>query len=200
DDAAAKGVKVIHFFTAGFSETGDEERGGLERLVLEKARAAGIRIIGPNCMGLDAPESGLSFMPGFPTHAGDTAFISQSGANAGEFVRYAGARGVRFSKVASYGNAADLNECDFLEYAAQDPETRRIFGYIEGVRDGRRFVKVLKEAAGRKPVVILKGGITEAGSRAANSHTGSLAGSIEVFDALCRQAGALRARTMEDAV
>lgn len=197
EDAIAKGVKAIHFFTAGFSETGDEERAGLEQWMLERARAAGIRIVGPNCMGLYVPESGLSFMQGFPTKPGRTGLISQSGANAGEFVYSAAARGVRFAKVVSYGNALDLNECDFLEYMAEDPETDSIFAYIEGVRDGRRFVRALRDAAVRKPVVILKGGRTEAGSRATSSHTASLAGSIEVFDALCRQTGAIRVESMD---
>lgn len=200
EDAIATGVRVIHFFTAGFSETGDEERAELEQQVMERLRGAGIRVIGPNCMGLYVPSAGLSFMPGFPTEPGDTALISQSGANAGDFVRQAAARGVRFSKVVSYGNAADLKESDFFAYAADDPHTRAIFGYIEGVRDGRGFVEALKRAARRKPVVILKGGRTEAGTRAAASHTGSLAGSLAVFDALCRQAGALRAESLDELV
>lgn len=200
EDAIAKGVRALHFFTAGFSETGDAERSELEQRVMERLRAAGIRVIGPNCMGLYVPAAGLSFMPGFPLEPGDTAFISQSGANAGDFVRQAAVRGVRFSKVVSYGNAAGLNESDFFEYAAADPDTRAIFAYIEGVRDGRRFVSALKHAARRKPVVILKGGRTAAGARAAASHTGSLAGSLEVFDALCRQAGALRATSLPELV
>jgi len=198
EDAIAKGVRAIHFFTAGFSETGDEERTDLERRVMDRLRAAGVHVIGPNCMGLYVPAAGLSFMPGFPTEPGDLAFISQSGANAGDFVKQAGARGVRFSKVISYGNAAGLNESDLFAYAAKDPETRAVFAYIEGVRDGRRFVETLKHAARYKPVVILKGGRTEAGARAAASHTGSLAGSLAVFDALCRQAGALRVASLED--
>jgi acyl-CoA synthetase (NDP forming) len=200
DDAIAKGVRAVHFFTAGFSETGDEARTELEQQAIERLRGAGIRVIGPNCMGLYVPRSGLSFMSGFPVEPGDTAFLSQSGANAGDFVRQAALRGVRFSKVVSYGNAADLTECDFLAYAAEDPDTRAIFAYIEGVREGRRFVQTLKQAARRKPVVILKGGRTEAGTRAAASHTGSLAGSLQVFDALCRQAGALRVASMDELV
>jgi acyl-CoA synthetase (NDP forming) len=200
DDAIAKGVKAIHFFTAGFSETGDEERTELEQQSIEKLRAAGIRVIGPNCMGLYVPEAGLSFMPGLPVEPGDTAFISQSGANAGDFVRQAGTRGVRFSKVVSYGNAADLKESDFFAYAAEDPNTRAIFAYIEGVREGRRFFETLRWAARRKPVVILKGGRTEAGTRAAASHTGSLAGSLDIFDAMCRQVGALRASSLDELV
>ncbi len=200
DDAIAMGVRAIHFFTAGFSETGDPERTELENQTMERLRAAGIHVIGPNCMGLYVPEAGLSFMPGFPTEPGDIAFISQSGANAGDFVRQAATRGIRFSKVVSYGNAAGLNECDFFDYAADDPGTRAIFAYIEGVRDGRRFVQTLRRAARRKPVVILKGGRTAAGARAAASHTGSLAGSLDIFDALCRQAGAVRVTSLEDLV
>jgi acyl-CoA synthetase (NDP forming) len=200
EEAAAKQVRAVHLFTAGFSETGEEDRADLERQILERARAAGIRLIGPNCMGLYVPAAGLSFMAGFPTEPGTVGMLSQSGANAGELVRFAGARGVRFSKVISYGNAADLNESELLEYLGDDPETEVVLAYIEGVRDGRRFAAALRRAAARKPVVILKGGRTEAGSRAARSHTGSLAGSIEVFDALCRQAGALRVASMDELV
>jgi acyl-CoA synthetase (NDP forming) len=200
EDAVAKGVRAIHFFTAGFSETGLEERTALEHQTMARLRAAGIRVIGPNCMGIYAPAAGLSFSPSFPTEPGDTGLLSQSGANAQEFVRSAGVRGVRFSKVISYGNAADLNECHFLDYLAHDHQTRAIFAYIEGVRDGRRFARVLRAAARRKPVAILKGGRTASGARAAASHTGSLAGSLAVFDALCRQAGALRVSSLDDLV
>jgi len=124
--------------------------------------------------------------------------VSQSGANASEFVHRAAARGVRFSKVISYGNAADLDESDFFHYCAADPETRVIASYIEGVKDGRRFLQALREAAAVKPVAIVKGGRTEAGGRAAHSHTGALAGSVQVFDAACRQAGAVRVDSLED--
>ncbi|HXF50348.1 MAG TPA: CoA-binding protein [Dehalococcoidia bacterium] len=200
EDAAVKGVRTIHFFTAGFSETGDEERAALERRILERCRELGIRVIGPNCMGLYVPASGLSFMPGMPKEPGTVAFISQSGANAGDFCRTAGARGVRYSKVISYGNGADLREIDFFAYCAEDPDTEVIAAYIEGVKDGRRFLEVLRYAASRKPVVILKGGRTDAGGRATASHTGSLAGSLQIFDAVCRQAGAVRVDTMEELV
>lgn len=200
EDAIVKGVRLIHFFTAGFSETGDDERSQLEQQVMTRLREAGIRVLGPNCMGLYSPTGRVAFMPGFPTEPGDTALVSQSGANAGDFVRQAAERGVRFSTVWSYGNAADLNEADLLAHAAADPATRAVFAYIEGVRDGRRFVEVLREAARVKPVVILKGGRTGAGARAAASHTGSLAGSLQVFDALCRQMGALRVESLEELV
>ena len=199
-DAAAKDVKVIHFFTAGFSETGDEDATALERRVLARAREAGIRVIGPNCMGLYVPASGLSFMPQLPMEPGPVAVLSQSGANAGEFCRTGGVHGLRFSKVVSYGNGTDVRESELLEYCAEDPDTRVIVCYIEGLRDGQHFMRALRKAAAAKPVVILKGGRTQEGSRAANSHTGSLAGSLQIFDAAVRQAGAIRVDRMEELV
>ena len=200
EDCAEKGVRAIHFFTAGFSETGDKELADLESQTLQRAGELGIRVIGPNCMGLYSPAAGLSFMPGMPKDAGPVAMVTQSGANAGDFCRTGGARGLRYSKVISYGNAAGLDESDFLEYVAQDPATEVIAAYIEGVKDGARFLKALRTAASRKPVVVLKGGRTEAGGRAAASHTGSLAGQLQVFDAACRQAGALRVDDMDDLI
>jgi acyl-CoA synthetase (NDP forming) len=198
DQCIAKKVRSIHFFTAGFSETGDEEMAGVERLMIEKLRSAGIRAIGPNCMGLYVPASRLAFMSGFPTEPGNVFLLSQSGANAGEIVHGLVSRGIRFSKAISYGNGADLRAHDFLDYAADDPDTKVVAAYIEGVQDGRAFFDALKRCALVKPVIILKGGRTRSGSHAAHSHTGSLAGSIEVFDAACRQAGAMRAETMDE--
>src|SRR5581483_2557474 len=200
EKCVAKGVKVVHFFTAGFSETGEAEAAALERRVIERLRSAGIRVIGPNCMGLYVPAAGLSFMPFLPTEPGPVAMLSQSGANAGEFCRTAAVRGLRYSKVVSYGNGTDVRESELLEYCAEDPDTSVIACYIEGVRDGAHFMRALKKAAAAKPVVVLKGGRTEAGGRAANSHTGSLAGSLEVFDAAVRQCGAVRGDRMEELV
>jgi len=198
DQCVAKKVRSIHFFTAGFSETGDEEMAGVEQAMIEKLRGAGIRAIGPNCMGLYVPSSRLAFMSGFPTEPGNVFLLSQSGANAGEIIHGLVARGIRFSKAISYGNGADLRAHDFLDYAADDPDTEVVAAYIEGVQDGRAFFDALKRCARVKPVVILKGGRTQSGSHAAHSHTGSLAGSIEIFDAACRQAGAMRAETMDE--
>ena len=198
DQCTEKGVRSIHFFTAGFSETGDEKMAAVEREMVAKARAAGLRIIGPNCLGLYVPGVGLAFMGGFPGQPGNVFLLSQSGANAGAIVQGLAARGVRFSKAVSYGNGADLRAHDFLDYAASDPQTEVVTAYIEGVRDGRRFLDALRRCAAVKPTILLKGGLTAAGARAANSHTGSLAGSSEVFEALCRQTGAVRAQTMEE--
>ncbi len=187
DDCAAKGVRSVHFFTAGFSESGYAERAELERTMLSKAKAGGFRIIGPNCIGLFVPKSRLVNTTGIPLEPGPVAFISQSGGHAQNIPQYGSPRGLRFSKVVSYGNALDVDESELLEYLSQDPETKIIAAYIEGVKDGRRFLSALKEAATRKPVVIYKGGTTEAGQRAAHGHTASLTSSVAVFDALCRQ-------------
>ncbi len=199
-DCIAKGVKTIHFFTAGFRETGEEEMADLEQQVVRQATNAGIRVLGPNCMGLYVPDSGLSFMPGFPTESGPVGFVSQSGGNAGDMVFTSAVRGIRYSKAISYGNAADIDESELLEYLAEDPQTEVIAAYVEGVRDGRRFLRAMRKAAAAKPLVVLKGGRTAAGTRAVMSHTASLAGSIQVFDALCRQVNAVRVNSVEEMV
>ncbi len=197
DDCAAKGVKSVHFFTAGFSETGDAQRAELESALLSKANAGGFRIIGPNCGGLFVPKSRLVATTGVPLDPGPIAFISQSGGHAHDLPFCGGPRGLRFSKVVSYGNALDVNESELLQYFSEDPETEIIAAYIEGVKDGRRFLRVLREAAARKPVAIYKGGMTEAGKRAAHGHTASLATSVAVFDALCRQVNAIQVGDVE---
>ncbi|MGE3858334.1 MAG: CoA-binding protein [Dehalococcoidia bacterium] len=198
DQVIQKRVRSLHFFTAGFSETGDPEMAKLEHEMIERLRAAGIRTIGPNCMGLYVPENGLAFMNGFPREPGNVMLISQSGANAGDVVQSLARRGVRFSKVVSFGNGADLRSYDFFDYAMADEQTEVVTAYIEGVQDGRRFFEAVKRCAAVKPVILLKGGLTSAGARAAHSHTGSLAGSIEIFDAMARQAGAVRAHDMDE--
>ncbi len=198
DQCIEKKIRAIHFFTAGFSETGDAEMAKVEQKVISKLQDAGIRVIGPNCMGLYVPASRLAFMNGFPMESGKVFLLSQSGANAGEIVHELTHRGIRFSKVISYGNGADLRAHHFLDYAASDPETEVVAAYIEGVQDGRLFFEALERCARVKPVVILKGGRTRSGSNAAHSHTGSLTGSVEVFDAVCRQTGAVRAETIDE--
>ncbi len=200
DDCAAKGVKSVHFFTAGFSESGYAERAELERAMLGKAKTSGFRIIGPNCVGLFVPKSHLVNTMGLPLEPGPIAFISQSGGHAHNLPFYSKLRGLRFSKVVSYGNALDVDESELLEYLSQDPETEIIAAYIEGVKDGRRFLKALKEAAARKPVVIYKGGTTEAGRRAAYGHTASLTSSVAVFDALCRQMKTIQVEDIDELI
>ena len=197
-ECGAKGVNAVHFFTAGFSETGNKEDLELEEKLVKIAREGGVRVIGPNSMGIYCPKSRISYWAEFPKEHGKVAYISQSGGNSIHLVQMASARGIRFSKVISYGNACDLNESDLLEYLTNDPETEIIAIYIEGVKDGHRFIKVLNKAAKAKPVVLLKGGVGEAGSRAAASHTGSLSGSDATWSALCNQLGVIRVRNMEE--
>ncbi|MDM7998709.1 MAG: CoA-binding protein [Dehalococcoidia bacterium] len=199
-DCGAKGVKVVCVFTAGFSEAGTEEGRRLEAEVARAARETGVRVVGPNCLGPYTPKVGLSFTVDFPRESGSVGFICQSGGNSVSTTREAAARGVRFSKVISYGNACNINECDLLEYLDQDEETKIVAIYIEGVRDGPRFHRTLKKLCERKPVVILKGGFTPAGAMAAASHTGSLAGSDAVLDGLLKQAGAIRVYSLEEMV
>jgi acyl-CoA synthetase (NDP forming) len=198
DDCAAKGVRSVHFFTAGFSESGYGERAELERAMLSKARAGGFRIIGPNCTGMFVPKSRLTTAAVVPLEPGSIAFISQSGGHAENLPFYSGPRGLRFSKVVSYGNALDVDESELLRYLSHDPETEIIAIYIEGVKDGRRFLGALKEAAARKPVVIYKGGTTEAGKRAVHGHTASLTSSVAVFDAVCRQLKTIRVDNVDE--
>ena len=189
DEAATKGVRVLYLVTAGFSETGLADRVELERELQRRARAYGIRLLGPNCMGVHTPIGGVSWLEEADKQPGRVAMLSQSGANASEVVMRANPRAVRFSYVASYGNALDINEGDLLEYLAEDPDTDVVLAYLEGIKDGRRFLPLARRLAARKPFVVLKGGATDAGSRAAASHTGSLAGSAAVWRAVARQTG-----------
>jgi len=197
---ARKGVKAIHFCTAGFDETGEAGSEGLQQKLALLARETGVRIIGPNCMGIYCPESRLSYDTGFEKEAGNVGLISQSGGNSIYVAREAGWRGIRFSKVISFGNACDLNECDFLEYMIDDPKTTIIAIYLEGVKDGRRLAQLLGRASGRKPVILLKSGLGEAGARATSSHTASLAGDDAIWDALCRQFNVIRPSNAEEMV
>jgi acyl-CoA synthetase (NDP forming) len=197
-DCAAKGVKVAHIFSAGFSETGKEEAKRLEASVAAIARSGNVRVIGPNCMGVYCPAGGLTFNPSFAREPGKLAFVSQTGAGATRFVFLANDRGIHFSKVISYGNALDLDAPDFLEYLAGDTETEIIGCYIEGVKDGRRFLSAVRQCLSSKPVIIMKAGLTEGGADAAASHTASLAGSVSVWDAFFKQTGVIRAESLEE--
>ena len=165
-------------------------------MLLAKARAAACASSGPTawgstCLAPASPSATIS-----PTGRGTSRSSRRAGSTRRRFVRYAPLRGVCFSKVVSDGNAVDLGECDFLRVLRGDPDTSVITTYIEGVTDGRRFLKALSAASAAKPTIVLKGGVTGAGSRAADSHTGSLAGSAAVWESACRQAGALTVRTL----
>ena len=193
-----KGVKAAVVITSGFRETGSEGR-AIEDRLLEMAAGYGIRILGPNCLGLINTAAGLnaSFAPSMPI-PGNIAFFSQSGALCTAILDWSLVRGVGFSKFVSLGNKSDISELDMMEYLASDPETKVILGYIEGVDSGREFMERAWDTVPRTPLIIAKGGGTAAGARAASSHTGSLAGSERAFDAAFRQTGILRAGTVEE--
>ena len=198
-ECLAAGVKGAQIYSSGFAETGLPERAALEEELKAIARQ-GIRLIGPNCFGVYCPASGHTLLPGgnFPKESGPVGFISQSGGHAVELGRQAKGRGLRFSKAVSYGNACDVNEADLLEYMANDPETKVITMYLEGPREGRRFFELVKATAPKKPVVLWKAGLTEAGARAVRSHTGSLGGEQEVWKAVFEQTAAIRVGSLEE--
>ena len=199
DDCAAKGVKVVQLFTAGFSETGEEKPTRLERGMVAQARRAGIRLIGPNCVGISVPSKLIPVeTTGVIGQPGDIAILAQSGGHTETLADMGLSRGIRFSKLISFGNACDLNAIDFLEYLKEDPETRIIALYLEGITNGRQLFELLAEISSIKPVVVLKGGRTEAGKEMAMSHTGSMAGSAAVWTAAIRQAGAIEVSTLEE--
>jgi len=192
-----KGVKAAHVFTAGFSETGIPERKKLENEIRDVAKGK-IRLIGPNCMGIYCSKSGLSFTWDASFEEGPVGVVTQSGTFGVEFLNIGKIRNLKFSKVVSYGNAVDLDCPDFLEYLAEDPDTKIIALYMEGIKNGRRLKSALAHAAAKKPVLALKGGVTEHGSRAASSHTGSLAGSPEIWSSIFTQTGVAQVEDFDE--
>jgi acetyl coenzyme A synthetase (ADP forming)-like protein len=195
---ARKGMKAAIAISAGFKEVGGEGI-ALERCLGEAAAASGVRVLGPNCLGLINTHARLnaSFSRGTPPK-GAISFFSQSGALCTAVLDWAIGEAVGFSKFVSLGNKADVSESDVMEYLAGDPDTRVILGYVESIDDGRRFLRVARDVTRRKPVVLVKAGSTAAGARAATSHTGSLAGSDRAYSAAFRQGGILRAGTVEE--
>jgi acyl-CoA synthetase (NDP forming) len=194
-----QGAAGAVILSAGFRELGTPEGIALEEAVKAEA-AEGIRVIGPNCFGIYCPQSGLTIPPGpdFSRKSGPVAFMSQSGGLAADFALMGMWLGFGFSKMISFGNGADLRETDLLEYFAEDPETKIIALYMEGIADGDRFFRALKAAAARKPVIIYKGGLSEAGNRAVASHTASMGGSRIIWESLIRQAGAVQVHDFEE--
>ncbi|MFH1106410.1 MAG: CoA-binding protein [Candidatus Micrarchaeota archaeon] len=197
-DCAQKKVKAAILISAGFAETGEAGR-RLQEEVVAIARKGGMGVLGPNVLGIIRPHSSLnaSFALSSPT-AGKIAFVSQSGALADSIVDWALEARYGFSLLASVGNSADIDAADLLEFCINDRETKAVALYLEGLKDGRRFMEVARRAARRKPVVLLKGGRSEGGRKAVISHTASLAGDHAVYEAAMRQAGAFMAESVED--
>jgi len=193
-DAKAKAVVII---TAGFKEVGPEGA-ALEREIAELCRANSVRLMGPNCIGIinTSHKMNATFAPMMPP-SGRISVISQSGALCVAILDLAMNLKMGLGKVISFGNKADLNEVDFLQVLAEDDDTRVIVGYLENITEGNKFLQVAEQAASRKPVVVLKVGVTQAGAKAASSHTGSLAGADMAYGAAFKRSGVIRAENFE---
>ena len=195
EECGQVGIRAAVVITAGFSEVGGEGV-ALERAVLANARKHGIRVLGPNCLGLMRPPIGLNatFAKGNAL-SGSLALLSQSGAVCTALLDWATPNGIGFSSVISLGGSSDLDFGEAIDYLAADDRTEHILVYIEGVKDGRRLVSSLRAAARTKPVIVMKVGRHPAGSRAAVSHTGAIVGADDVFDAVVRRTGIVRVVT-----
>jgi len=200
DDCVAKGVAAIVVITAGFGETGAEGRAREERLV-EKVRRAGIRMVGPNCMGVLNTDPAVkmhgTFAPAFPP-PGNVAMSSQSGALGLAVLDYAKSLNIGFSTFISVGNKADVSGNDLIQYWAEDPKTDVILLYLESFGNPRKFGEIARRVGKTKPIVAVKAGRSAAGAKAASSHTGALATSDAIVDDLFRQAGIIRTGTLEE--
>jgi acetyl coenzyme A synthetase (ADP forming)-like protein len=196
EQCGKKGIDSAIIITAGFRESGSEGA-KLENDLVKKAKKAGVRFIGPNCLGLIDTHSGVnaSFAAGMP-HKGSIGFFSQSGALCLAVLDRALPEEIGFSKFISMGNKADISDTDIMLALAEDDNTKVILGYIEGVSDGRSFIEVASKVSKKKPLIILKSGITTSGAKAASSHTGALAGREVAFDAAFKQSGVIKSHTM----
>ena len=202
-ECAEKGVKGLLLFTSGFKEK-DEEGKQIELEVVRVAGKGGVRLIGPNANGMYCPAAKICTFPGalmaggLPAESGTTAIISQSGSFADYICQVLTGKNIRFSYAVGYGNESDLGAVDFLEYFGKDKETRVIAGYLEGIKNGRRFYELAQKISKQKPIIIWKGGLTESGARAAFAHTGSLAGSRQVWETMFKQSGIISVHSVEE--
>jgi len=200
DECIALGVRGIVVITAGFSETGAEGR-ALEEELSARVRAAGGRLVGPNCMGVFNTAADVRLDATFsptPPLPGAIGFVSQSGALGVAVLNIAAGLGLGLSQFVSVGNTADVSANDLLEYWEDDPGTRVICMYLESFSDPKRFVEIARRVSRKKPIVLVKSGRTAAGARAASSHTGALASSDSTVSAFLYQCGVLRAETMDE--
>jgi acetyl coenzyme A synthetase (ADP forming)-like protein len=210
EDAAAKKVKAAVIITAGFGEVGNHEP---ENRIVAVAKKTGIRILGPNCLGVYDSRTGVDmlFLPETKVlitgdemvatprpMPGNMAIVTQSGAFGVAALDYLAGCQIGVSKFVSFGNKCDVNEAEMLNYLLYDEETKVILLYIEDVRNGREFLETAKKVTKKKPIVVLKCGRTKAGARAAASHTGAIAGSDQIYDAVFVQTGISRAKDMEE--
>jgi acetyltransferase len=198
ETCAAQGIGAAIVISAGFKEVGGAGA-QLEAALGKRVRELGVRVLGPNCLGLIVTDSKLNatFAKDMPP-SGGIAFVSQSGALCTAALDWAVGLGIGFSALVSLGNKADLSEAEIIEALADDPKTRVIVGYLEAVEDGQRFLQVAGETSRKKPVVFFKAGTTEGGARAASSHTGALAGADRAYEAAFKQTGVIRARSLRE--
>ncbi|MBN2098219.1 MAG: CoA-binding protein [Dehalococcoidia bacterium] len=200
-DCIKKGVGGASLFTSGFAETHSEQGETLQETLVALAREANLNLIGPNCMGVFNPNLGVrQDINQYHGQSGPVGFISQSGTHAIFFSQVGARHGLLISKSVSYGNGAVMDSPDYLEYFAEDADTKVIGLYVEGVKDGRRFLDSLRGAARKKPVLVWKGGLGEEGCRAISSHTGSLASAPVLWDSLVKQCGAIRIDNLDEMV
>ncbi|MFO0793358.1 MAG: acetate--CoA ligase family protein [Candidatus Brocadiaceae bacterium] len=198
DECIEKHIDSVIVISAGFKESGIQGA-ALERELYQKIKQHSIRMLGPNCLGLIDTQSSLnaSFASDMPAR-GNIAFFSQSGALCTSILDWAAGECVGFSRFISMGNKTDIGEVDLMQAISNDPHTKVILGYLEGVKNGTVFLDSAKAITKKTPMIVVKSGGTVAGAKAASSHTGTLAGSENAFDAACKQSGILRAKTVED--
>lgn len=198
EECGEKGVKAVIIISAGFKETGIEGA-KLEKELVKIAKSYGIRTLGPNCLGVINTDS--PYNASFTTHTprkGSISFFSQSGALCAAILDYSIEEKIGFHKFVSLGNKADLTEVNFLEDFLKDPKTKVIAGYLEGVSEGEKFIKVASNVSKKKPVILVKSGGTDSGARAVSSHTGTLAGSQAAYDSAFKQSGVIQAHSVQD--
>jgi len=196
-DSVKMGAKGIIIITAGLGESGEEGK-KIEAQILQEAGRTGAYVIGPNCSGMFSASAQMNLLGVPPLKKGSISVLAQSGNVIDSLTHYAGVRGAGFSKIISLGNAIGVSFPEYIEYLKDDPNTKVIMIYLEGIKDGNRLVQVARETAGEKPVIALKVGRSKAGARAAASHTGSLAGDALIVDAAFRQAGIVRVGNVDE--
>jgi acyl-CoA synthetase (NDP forming) len=198
-DCVAKKVGGVHLYTAGFSETGTEEGIRLEKQVVQIAKEGGLKVVGPNCMGIFNPKLGVGVnLGGYYGDSGHLGILSHSGSQSSAFGQGSGFHNIKLSKLVSMGNGVVLDSPDYIDYFGQDPETTVIGMYLEGVRDGRAYFETLRRVCKTKPVLVWKVGETEDASRAVAAHSTSSTSRPAVWDAMLRQCGAVKVDNMDD--
>jgi acyl-CoA synthetase (NDP forming) len=199
EECVATGARNVHICSSGFAEMGTPEGRTLQDRITNIASKGTLRVIGPNCMGFHVPSAGIKMFEEVEAfQPGPVAFITQSGGHANTYLYQAPEFGICFSKIISYGNALTLDADDFLAYLAKDDETRLICAYVEGLKNARGFFEQVDAICPDKPIIILKGGLTDAGARAAASHTASMAGTQAIWDAFFRRTGAISVNSLDE--